>query len=132
MKPTMKIDELVSIYVQLRDRRKQRKQDYEADDEKDKLYQEKIEGILLSKMNELGTESLRTEFGTAYKTVSMYTSVADWDALKDHIIKNTAWELLPHAVKKEAVKAYIAANDAPPPGVNVRQVAEVNIRRSAA
>ena len=60
--------DLAKIYIQLRDRRAQRKAKYDAEDADDKAKQERIEADLLRRFNEEGIESVRTEFGTAYKT----------------------------------------------------------------
>lgn len=53
-------EELVKLYIALRDRRSTRKRAYEMEDESDKGKQEKIEGILLHRFQEGGMESVRT------------------------------------------------------------------------
>ena len=47
----LKTSDLTLIYIQLRDRRAQRKAAYEAEDAADKAKQEKIEGVLLAKLD---------------------------------------------------------------------------------
>lgn len=123
-------DELVKLYIGLRDRRAKRKAEYELDDAPDEAKMEKIEGILLHRMQESGQESVRTAAGTAYKTTKVYTSVADWDSLIAFIKQHDAWEMLTRGVNKTAVEQYKAANDDLPPGVNLRTEVVVNFRRS--
>ena len=72
-------EQLVKVYIQLRDRRSARKRAYEMEDEDDKSKQEKIEGILLHRFQEDGIESCKTSSGTAYKSVRTSASVADPD-----------------------------------------------------
>lgn len=123
-------DELVKLYIGLRDRRTKRKAAYEEDDAPDEAKMEKIEGILLHRMLESGQESVRTAAGTAYKTTKVYSSVADWDALIEFVKRNEAWEMLTRGVNKTAVEQFKAANDDLPPGVNLRTEVVVNFRRS--
>ena len=52
----MNIEKLVDMYIQLRDRRSQRKKDFEESDSSDKAYQDKIEGVLMAHFNENGVD----------------------------------------------------------------------------
>jgi len=123
-------NKLVEIYIQLRDRRAQRKAAYENEDADDKTKQEKIEALLLVKFNEEGVESVRTEAGTAYKTTRVSTSVADRDAFFDFVRANNAFDMLEARASKDAIKQYRAANDDLPPGINWSEAIVVNVRRS--
>jgi len=123
-------DELVKVYIALRDRRAKRKAAFEEEDAPDNDKMEKIEGILLRRMQESGQESVRTAAGTAYKTTKHYTSVADWDAFLDFVKRNDAWEMLTRGVNKTAVEQFKAANEDIPPGVSLRSEVVVNFRRT--
>ena len=123
-------DELVQHFVQLRDRRAVRKKAFETEDVADKSKQEKIEGILLQRYTEAGIESARTQHGTAYKSKVGYASIADWDAFKDYVIENNAWELLSHGANKVAVQQHIDANSALPPGLNWREEIHIRVQRA--
>jgi hypothetical protein len=123
-------DELVKIYIGLRDRRAKRKAAYEQDDAPDATKMDKIEGILLHRMQESGQESVRTAAGTAYKTTKSYCSVADWDAILRFVQEHGAWEMLTRGVNKSAVEQYKAVTEDLPPGVNMRTEVVVNFRRS--
>ena len=59
----------------------------------------------------------------------MSASVADWDAVLDHIRENDAWEMLERRVNKTAVEQFKAVNDDLPPGVNWSETQVVNFRR---
>ena len=124
--------DLAKIYIMLRDRRAQRKAAYEADDADDKSKQERIEADLLRRFNEEGVESVRTEFGTAYKTLRTSASVADRDAYFTWLLDDPQERLtfLEARVNKTALEQYRAANDALPPGVNWSETLIVNVRRS--
>jgi hypothetical protein len=124
----IQIDELVSLYIKLRDRRAKRKAEYELDDAKDKGFQEKIEAKLMAYFNETGVESARTDAGTAFKSVKISATVADRDSYMPWAIEHP--EFLPSSVNKSAVEAYLESTGELPPGVNVSRVATINVRRS--
>jgi len=127
----MKEGQLIDLYIKLRDRRAQRKKAYEADDEGDKRYQDKIEQIFLAKFNAEGTDTLTVrDVGTAYKVTKTSASVADWDALLGFVRQYDLWHLLTRGVSKSAVDEYVKANEELPPGVNMSRMNTVNVRRS--
>ena len=126
----MKIEKLVDIYIQLRDRRAARKKLFEESDSSDKAYQEKIEGTLMAHFNENGIDRVGCESGTAYKSVRTSATVADWDVTLQFIKDNQAWEMLEHRVSKKAVEEFVAANEEVPPGVNISREAVINVRRA--
>lgn len=125
-------DELVQLYIALRDDIAAAKASYESAIADRKAKQDKIEGILLHRFDESGDEAVNTKFGTAYKTTKKYASVADWDSLLNYIRGNEAWELLNRAVNKTVVEQFVAANDELPPGVNWRQEVTLGFRRPKA
>lgn len=126
----MNTAELVSVYIRLRDRRAKRKAEYESADSGDKASQDKIEAKLMARFNDEGCDSVKTEFGTAYKSTRTSATVAEWDAALDYIKANEAWEMLEHRVSKSAVEGYIAEHQEPPPGVNISQTVVINVRRT--
>jgi hypothetical protein len=123
--------EVVATYIKLRDRRAQRKNEYEAADAADKEKQEKIEAYLLKEFNESGVDSIKTEFGTAYKTSKLSVTTADKEAFfHNWVVPNGAWEFLDIKPNKTAVQQYKAAHDDIPPGLNWSETMSVNVRRS--
>lgn len=127
----MKDDQLMSMYLQLRDRRTQRKKAFEADDESDKAYQEKIEQMFLAKFNEEGSDTISCRgIGTAYKTTKTSVTVADKDAFLREVREKELWQLLDVRALKSAVDEFTEATETLPPGLNISRVVSVNIRRS--
>lgn len=123
-------DELVQLFIMLRDDIAKEKAAFDQRVADKKAKQAKIEGILLGRFQESGAESVRTAFGTAYKSTKKQASVADWDALLNYIRQEEAWELLTHAVSKTVVEQFVAANDDLPPGVSWREEVVLGFRRS--
>lgn len=125
-------DRLVAAYIQIRDRRAQRKAAFDNEDFDDKAKQEKIEAEFISRFNTRGAQSVRTEFGTAYRELKSSATVADREAYVGWILESPQERLVFLDVKanKTSVKEYRAANDDIPPGLNWSETICVNFRRA--
>lgn len=127
----MNVNELVAAYIKARDKEAAIKAEYEGKIAPVKQLREKIEGKLLGVMNSAGMESIRTESGTAYKSVRSSCSVADWDAFfHGYVVPNEAWEFIEHRPSKTAVQQYRDEENSIPPGLNWSETLVVNFRRS--
>ena len=122
-------EELVKLYIALRDRRSTRKRAYEMEDESDKGKQEKIEGILLHRFQEGGMESVRTAHGTAYKGTKTSCSCADRQMFFEFVKDNELFDLLEARPAKTVVDQYVEAHGELPPGINYSQTVVVKVRR---
>jgi len=121
---------LLKMFIALRDRRAQRKADYDLADSGDKKKQEKIEIEFLRRFHDRGIDNVSSRgVGTAYMSTRSSASVADWDELFDFIQTHDAWEMLERRVNKTAVEQFKAVNDDLPPGVNWSETQVVNFRR---
>lgn len=126
----MKLDELVDRYIKLRDKKAKLKAEYDASVADIDVMLDKVEAVLLKQFDEMGTESVKTTAGTAYKSVRTSATVADWDTFfKEFVVPNSAWEFLERRCNKTAVEQFRAANEDIPPGINYSETRVVNIRR---
>lgn len=125
----MKLNELVEKYISLRDKKQTIKAEYDAKVAEVDTVLDKIEAVLLKTFNETGMESVKTQFGTAYKSLRTSATVADWDAFFAYVKTNEAYELVEKRCSKAAVEQYKAANDDLPPGINWREEQVVNFKR---
>jgi len=121
---------LVEVYIQLRDRRAQRKAEFENSDADDKSRQEKIEGILLQRFTEEGIDSVKSAAGTAYTSTRSSASVADKDLFMSWVRENELWEFLEVRAAKGTVQSYREEQNDLPPGINWVEQRVVNVRRS--
>lgn len=122
--------DMVRKYVELRDRKKQMEEAFKEQVAPLTQAMDTLENALLQRMNESGAESIKTEFGTAYKAKVMSTRVADRETLMGFVREQGAFQLLTAAVSKEAVRDYMETSGGfPPPGVDVSFITSVNFRR---
>jgi hypothetical protein len=126
-----KIASIVERYIALRDRKAELKAAYTASVEAIDTAMDRAELFLMGTLQELGVESFKTEFGTAYTSTKTSATVADWDACLNWARANEEWTLLTRGVSKDFVKAYKVEHNDLPPGVNWREEKTVNIRKNA-
>lgn len=127
----MKLSELVALYIQCRDEKASLKAEYDAKLAPIEEKMAKIEAKLLEVFEASGTDSVKTEHGTAYKSTRTTVSVADRDAFMDFVKEGDHWSMMEVRAAKTAVEQYKAANDELPPGLNWKAEVVVNIRRSS-
>ena len=126
------VGDVIRTYMKLRDQ----KAAIEAEikervaDLKGKM--EKLEAYLKTQMDAQGLTSFKSDYGTAFLTTTDYANVADWDAVIGFIRDNEAYDMLEKRVSKIAVRGYIEANKAVPPGITYGTKLEVNIRKPGA
>jgi phosphopantetheine adenylyltransferase len=126
----MQIDEIIGRYIEARDKKKQIMDEAKERAAKIDAVLNKIEAVLLAQFEKLGTDSMKTPHGTAYKTVKSSYAVADWDATLDFIRSNGLWHILERRVAKAGVDAYKDETGELLPGLNARTEVAINIRRS--
>ena len=136
------VEELVKAYIALRDKKANLKAEFM---ERQKPYDEalyQIEAEMLSKMSETGVESMKTAYGTAYKSVRSTVSVQDKEAFRRFIADKIlyaydrdedpmwAFDYLDIKANKTACEDYLSAKDELPPGINIRREEVVGFRRA--
>jgi len=126
----MKLDELVGKYVEARDKKAEITAAYKEKVAKIDNVLDKIEAVLLQQFEALGTDSVKTPCGTAYKSTKTSYQVADWDATLNAIRDGELWHVLERRVAKAGVDAYKEETGELLPGLNSRTEVTVNIRRT--
>lgn len=89
-----------------------------------------VRTTILEMMKEQGLESVRTEHGTAYKTIKEKFWSSDWPALHQYIIDHGAVGLLQQRIHESNMREWIAAhpNDFPP-SLNIDREYAITIRK---
>jgi hypothetical protein len=128
IKPDM--TQRVAQYVKLRDKIKKLDDTHKDNMKPYREMLDQLNGVILSALNDIGGESIRTEAGTAYRTEKKSASLADPEAFMQFVVENDAWDLLDRKANVTAVADFIDENNGPPPGVNYSTRFEVGIRRA--
>jgi hypothetical protein len=128
-------EQLVRVFVKMRDRRSELKRAFEAEDAAIKAKQEKIEAVLLDHLNKNKQDSARTAAGTFYRQKKTVPSASDWEAFYAWIKENDAFDALERRIKAKFITDYMEEHaDDPdnnlPPGVSVFTRYDVRVRKS--
>lgn len=124
------VDSVVGAYIKLRDHKNDIKERHTAElapiNEKMSL----MENWLHKRMLEQGAKNIKTEFGTAYRKVSISVKMEDRDVAFDFIKKHELWDLLESRVSKTAVEDWMESHDKQvPPGISYSETEVVQVRR---
>lgn len=122
--------ELIDRYVKLRDELAELKADFKRNEDRVKDEMGRIEETLKNIMGQLGTESVRTGAGTAYLKENVFVSTSDKTAFFDYMKQNERWDLLDIRGSKSNIQDYMLEFGEVPPGIEVRRVLNVGIRRA--
>lgn len=118
------MEEFVQAYVALRDARDDVKERHKAELAEITSALEDLELVLMSKLNELGVESVRTASGTVYKSKWTSVKVDDFEAVVNFIKESDRFDLLERRVNKT-----VALEIGDVPGTSTDSGYNVNIRR---
>lgn len=124
-------NKLARVYIKMRDKKSEIKKEY---DEKVKAIEadmERIQQAFMDHMKATGVESMRTEFGTAYRTVKKTYITNDWGSLHKFILDHQVPELLDKRINQTNMKAFLEEHpDLLPAGLNSTMEYSVTIRRT--
>jgi hypothetical protein len=126
---TVNVDDVVATYMKLRSQKESIEAEVKDRVSVLKVKMEKLEAWIKEQADVQGVTSFKTKHGTAFLTTTDYANVADWDAILDFIRAQEAFDMLEKRISKLAVRGYIEANKAVPPGVNYGTKLEINIRK---
>ncbi len=122
---------LIKKFIEFRDLLDERSKAREAEDKPINEAMELIAGYMHRRLDERGDDSVRTEFGTAYRQRTLSVRAADKEALFNFIRESDDFQLLAGNLAKDAVKVYMEEHqNAPPPGVDVTWITKTLFRRS--
>ena len=126
-------EELVGAYIALRSERAQLKEDYEEADNRLKSDMEKLEQSMLEICNEVGADSIKTQFGTVIRRVNERFYCTDWDNFKNYVLENEAVELLERRIHQGNFREHMTQIEGQglPPGVNVMREFGITVRKAS-
>jgi len=122
---------VVQAYNAIRDARTAKRHAWEKEDLALEEDQNVLKRLMLELLNKNGAQSIKTESGTAYRSLKTKPSVADWSAFYAWIMADPdRFEALEKRVKATFISQFMEENeDRLPPGVNVHREYEVAVRR---
>jgi hypothetical protein len=126
----MNAEQLVAIYIKMRDARVKLQREFDEADGKIKEQQEQVTQALLEMCKETGAEGLRTPAGSVFKTIKTRYWTSDWGSMKQFIKDHDAIDLMEQRVHQTNMKTFLEENPTlMPPGMNVDSRYSITVRR---
>ena len=129
--PKIQLDELVNAYLKIRNKKDSLYQEFQKTDRELKADLAQIEQVMLSSLNEVSADSIRTSGGTIIKTLKENYVCSDWHNFKDFVLENEAVELLQQRIHQANFKEFLASRseDGLPPGISTLREFNIVVRK---
>lgn len=125
------VDELVTVYIKIRDARDAARKQA---DEVDADFEEQLDVInqqILEICKETGADSIKTKHGTAIRTIKSRYWTNDWERFYAFMFEHNVPELLERRIHQTNIKQFLEENpDLLPAGLNVDSAYSITVRRS--
>lgn len=118
------MDEMIGLYVQLRDKKAEVQARHKAEVEPYDMGLTKLEAKMQEALAAAGVTQMAGEHGTVFTKVNTSVTVEDWDAVLKYVADNDATDILERRVSKTA-----ALERGDVPGLRTSQVRVINVRR---
>jgi hypothetical protein len=127
----LNLDELVKIYLTIRNERERLKSSWEVKDGELEQEMKLLEQSMLTVCNDTNASSIRTESGTVIRSLKERFTTNDWDNFKKFVLDNEAIDLLERRIHQGNFKEFMAEHQGEglPPGVNVMREFTIVVRK---
>jgi len=124
-------DKLAEVYIKIRDKRAELKEQYEAQDEGLKAQQELLADKMLDICRDNNADSIKTPAGTIIRKVDTRYWTTDWDSMYQFIEEHDAYPLLEKRLHQTNLKQFLEENpELLPAGLQADRKYTVVVRRS--
>lgn len=127
----MKLDDLVTTYLTIRNERNTLKNQWETKDAELKADLEQLEQAMLIACNEINADSIRTGSGTIIKSLKETYTCGDWDNFKQFVVENNALDLLQQRISQTNFKEFMNTrqDEGLPPGISTLREFAITVRK---
>jgi phage host-nuclease inhibitor protein Gam len=130
MTTTYSADQLVAVYIKIRDAKDAITRKYEAQVEELSSQMAMIEAQLLELCKSSGQDGGRTQHGTFTRTVKTRYWTNDWKSMREFIQTHNALDLLEQRIHQTNMKQFLTENPGVlPKGLNADSRYAITVRR---
>lgn len=127
--PAVPLDVATGKYRALRDKVKEISDRQAAELKPYREAMEQLAAVMLDQLNRAGSNSVRTDNGTVFKTTRTTYSIDDPAAFRSWVEQQGVPEFYENRVAKEPLENWIAEGKPLPPGLKVSSLVQVNVRK---
>jgi hypothetical protein len=130
MSEQVQADKLASVYIKMRDKRKEILAKYEEEDKKIEAQMILVEEELLKLCKTIGADSIKTQAGTVFRSVRTRYETTDWENMYNFILEHNIPQVLERRISTTNMKQFLDENPTLMPiGMNVNNRYTVTVRR---
>ena len=130
MSEQVQADKLASVYIKMRDKRKELLAKYEEEDKKVEAQMILVEEELLKLCKTIGADSIKTQAGTVFRSVRTRYETTDWESMYNFILEHDIPQVLERRISTTNMKQFLDENPTLMPiGMNVNNRYTVTVRR---
>jgi len=130
MSAQVQADKLASVYIKMRDKRKEILAEFEAQDSKIETQMEMVAEELLKLCKDIGADSIKTQAGTVFRSVRTRYETTDWESMYNFILEHDIPQVLERRISTTNMKQFLDENPTLMPiGMNVNNRYTVTVRR---
>ena len=130
MSEQVQADKLASVYIKMRDKRKELLAKYEEEDKKIEAQMILVEEELLKLCKTIGADSIKTQAGTVFRSVRTRYETTDWENMYNFILEHNIPQVLERRISTTNMKQFLDENPTLMPiGMNVNNRYTVTVRR---
>lgn len=130
MSAQVQADKLASVYIKMRDKRKEILAEFEAQDSKIEAQMEMVAEELLKLCKDIGADSIKTQAGTVFRSVRTRYETTDWESMYNFILEHDIPQVLERRISTTNMKQFLDENPTlMPVGMNVNNRYTVTVRR---
>lgn len=131
MSETISSDKLAEIYIKIRDKRAELKEQFESQDNELKAQQDVLVEQMLALCQEQNADSIKTPAGTIIRKVDTRYWTTDWDSMYKFVEEHDAFPLLEKRLHQTNLKQFLDENPKLlPVGLQADRKYTVVVRRS--
>lgn len=124
-------DDLASIYIKIRDKRAEIKEQYEAQDNDLKAQMDLLSEQMLTICQDQEADSIKTKSGTIIRKIDTRYWTSDWESMYDFINQHDVYELLEKRIHQTNMRQFLEENpDLLPAGLMADSKYSIVVRRS--
>jgi hypothetical protein len=125
------VNKLVRVYLKMKDAHTQMLHDFQEKETHIKSQMDQVKQALLEHCKQNNIESVKTESGTFYRTVSKKYWTNDWESFYEFVNEHKVPELLEKRIAQGNMKQFLEENpDLLPKGMNVDAAYTLYVRRA--
>ena len=130
MSAQVQADKLASVYIKMRDKRKELLAEFEAQDSKIEAQMDMVAEELLKLCKDIGADSIKTQAGTVFRSVRTRYETTDWESMYNFILEHDIPQVLERRISTTNMKQFLDENPAlMPVGMNINNKYTVTVRR---